>query len=63
MPKEKTKKALTKRFRITSKGKVMHSKGGKSHLMSTKSGDRKRQLRKKGELSKGETAKIKKIMH
>jgi large subunit ribosomal protein L35 len=62
MPKKKTRKALAKRFRITSKGKVLHSKAGKSHLQSGKSGNRKRSLRKKTTLSKGESAKIKKIM-
>jgi large subunit ribosomal protein L35 len=63
MPKDKTKKALTKRFRITAKGKVMHNKGGKSHLQSSKSADRRRGLRKKTKLSKGESLKVKKVLH
>ena len=62
MPKEKTRKALTKRFRVTRKGKVMHNKGGKSHLQSSKSADRRRGLRKKAPLSKGEAGKVKKVM-
>ena len=62
MPKQKTRKALTKRFRVTRTGKVVHNKGGKSHLQSSKSADRRRGLRKKATLSKGDAAKVKKIM-
>ena len=63
MPKNKSRKSLVKRFRITPKGKVVHNKGGKSHLQSGKSGDRKRGLRKKASLAKGDAAKVKKAMH
>ena len=63
MPKEKTRKALEKRFRITPKGKVQHNKAGRSHLLSSKSGNRKRNLRKKSVLPKGDAAKAKKAMH
>ena len=62
MPKDKTRKALEKRFRVTPKGKVQHSKAGRSHLLSSKSGNRKRNLRKKSVLPKGEAAKVKKAM-
>ena len=62
MPKQKTRKALAKRFRITPKGKVLHNKAGKSHLQSHKSGNRRRKLRKKTGLTGGDTAKIKKSM-
>ncbi len=62
MPKDKTRKALAKRFRITRKGKVMHGKAGKSHLQSGKSADRRRGLRKKTALAKGEASKVKKAM-
>jgi large subunit ribosomal protein L35 len=63
MPKDKTRKALAKRFRVTPKGKVQHGKAGRSHLLSGKSSDRKRKLRKKGELSKADAAKVKRAMH
>jgi len=59
MPKAKTRKALSKRFRVTSKGKVVHNKAGKSHLQSSKSPSRKRSLRKKTTLAKSEGAKVK----
>ena len=62
MPKNKTRKALAKRFRVTRKGKVVHNKAGKSHLQSGKSADRRRGLRQKTTLSKGEARKVKKVM-
>ncbi len=46
MPKMKTHKGLAKRFKVTATGKVKHPRPGKSHLLSTKSGKRKRHLRR-----------------
>ncbi len=40
----KTHKATAKRFRVTGSGKVMRTKGGKSHLRRRKSARVKRQL-------------------
>ncbi len=37
MPKIKTHKATSKRFRLTGRGKLMHTKLGKSHLRRKKS--------------------------
>ncbi|MBL7223662.1 MAG: 50S ribosomal protein L35 [Candidatus Brocadiae bacterium] len=45
MPKQKTHKGLKCRVRVTRNGKVVRRKAGKSHLMSHKSGKRRRQLR------------------
>lgn len=47
MPKMKTRKALTKRFKVTGTGKVMTSMCGKSHRMVSFTGKRIRQLRRK----------------
>lgn len=46
--KQKTKKAIAKRFRLTKTGKVKRWKAGRGHLMSHKSGKRGRQLRRAG---------------
>lgn len=46
MPKHKTKKAIAKRFRRSGTGKLLRPHGGKSHLASSKSRKRKRQLRR-----------------
>jgi len=42
----KTKKALLKRVKISKTGKVLRKKAGKSHLLSSKTANRKRRLRK-----------------
>lgn len=45
MPKMKTKKAATKRFKMSATGKAMRSQAGKSHLNGYKPRGRKRALR------------------
>lgn len=45
MPKQKTKKAVAKRFRRTGTGKLVRTRGGKSHLATSKTRKRKRKLR------------------
>lgn len=47
MSKGKTHKGTAKRMRKTRTGKVMRSRAGSSHLMSGKSGKRRRRLRAK----------------
>jgi large subunit ribosomal protein L35 len=44
----KTKKSAAKRFKITAGGKVLHTKAGRRHLMSTKGPKRRRGLRSRG---------------
>lgn len=46
MPKLKTRKAVAKRFKITKKGKIKRMKAGRSHILTKKSRNRKRHLRK-----------------
>lgn len=46
MGKLKTKKGVAKRFRLTKKGKIKYSSGGKSHLASCKKAKRIRKLRR-----------------
>ena len=45
MTKLKTHKGLKKRFRVTASGKLKRRQAGKKHLLSHKSGKRKRHLR------------------
>ena len=45
MPKLKTKKSVSKRFKLTKKGKVRRNKAYSQHLLSSKSAKRKRNLR------------------
>ncbi len=46
MPKQKTHKGLSKRFKVTGKRKVKYRRPGNSHLSSHKPGARVRRLRK-----------------
>lgn len=46
MPKMKTHRGAAKRFRYTKNGKVKRFKAYKSHLLSSKTRKRKRNLRK-----------------
>ena len=59
MPKRKTKKALTKRFRKTASGKLKHAGAGRRHLLSSKSAKRKRKLRKGSVTSKANEKRLK----
>ena len=62
MPKLKIRKSITKRFKVTKKGKVFRRPSGLDHLRSKKSGETKRKGRKMVEVSKNEVKKIKKIL-
>jgi large subunit ribosomal protein L35 len=58
MPKQKTRKAASKRFKKTGTGKFTHHKAGGRHLKSSKSAKRKRQLRKATVISATETKRL-----
>lgn len=45
MPKLKTSKCVTKRFKVTGTGKVMRKGAGHSHLLSGKSAKQRRRSR------------------
>jgi len=62
MGKLKTKRGVAKRFKLTKKGKIKYSLGGKSHLASNKSAKRSRKLRKRGVLDNKKEAKYLKRM-
>jgi large subunit ribosomal protein L35 len=44
MPKQKTRKSVTRRFTVTKTGKVMRRQGFRRHLNAKKSSARKRRL-------------------
>jgi len=46
MPKMKTNRGARKRFKKTASGKIKRRKAFKSHILTKKSRDRKRRLRK-----------------
>jgi len=58
----KTKKSLTKRFKITGTGKILRRLTGQNHYQAKKSGGRKRKGRKWIQVSKSETKTIKRFL-
>jgi large subunit ribosomal protein L35 len=54
----KTKKAVSKRFKVTGTGKVLRSRASKRHLMSAKSAKRKRHMAKAATVDKTDMARI-----
>jgi large subunit ribosomal protein L35 len=62
MPKMKTHKGIKKRVKITAKGKVRHRRANTGHLMSGKSGDRCRALRRPGILKSAFESRIKEAL-
>jgi len=46
MPKLKTRKSASKRFRLTGSGKIVHRKSHRNHLLQHKTSDRKNRLSK-----------------
>jgi len=62
MPKMKTHKGLRARVRVTRTGKVMRRCCGKSHLNSTKTGKRVRQLRRPAEVGGYNATKVRRAL-
>jgi len=62
MPKLKTHKGAQKRFKVTAKKKIVHSRAFKSHLLSTKDAKRKRRLGQKVVVSGADRAAVKKML-
>lgn len=62
MPKLKTRKALAKRFKFTKKGKIKRSRSFRRHILTKKTGKRKRALRKAALVSKSQVKMVKRLM-
>ena len=62
MPKIKTHKGVKSRFHITGSGKIMRTKGGKSHLRIRKAKRAKRLYDEKIPVSSSDKARIKRLL-
>ena len=62
-PKMKTNKSVSKRFKVTAKGKVRRNIAGGSHLMLAKSAKKKRKLRGQTLVSKNLESKVRNIIN
>ena len=59
----KTRKSISKRFKITKTGKVVRRPTGQDHFRAKKSGNKIRESRKWVEVSKPLAKKIKKLLN
>lgn len=59
----KTRKSITKRFKITKTGKILRRPSGQDHALAKKSGKRKRAGRKWVLVLKSEAKKIRKLLN
>ena len=60
--KAKTRKSITKRFKFTKSGKILHRIAGQDHYRTKKTGKQRRQGRKMIPLSIPDAKKIKKLI-
>ncbi len=62
MPKMKTRKGVSKRFKLTAKGKVMRHHSMTSHILTHKTTKRKRNLRQSTEVTGKQARNIKEML-
>ena len=62
MPKLKTHRGARKRFKVSKNGKVLRGRPGRRHLLSVKSGKRRRQLRRTADCSSYDNYRIRKLL-
>ena len=62
MPKMKTHQGAAKRFKATGKGRLKHKQPYHSHILTSKSAKRKRQLRASAYMSEAETKSLKRLL-
>ncbi|OPY12279.1 MAG: 50S ribosomal protein L35 [Syntrophus sp. PtaU1.Bin005] len=62
MPKLKTHRGAAKRFKLTGSGKVRRHHANASHILTTKTTKRKRNLRKSAILDKRDERQIKRLI-
>lgn len=62
MPKMKTRKAVSARFRVTGTGKLKRMRPGRRHMLTKKSAKRKRSLAKSRLVDSGQVKMYKNMM-
>lgn len=62
MPKMKTKSSAKKSFKVTASGKIKREKAYRSHILTSKTTKRKRNLRKKTLVSAADEKRIKLLL-
>jgi len=62
MPKMKSHRGAAKRFKATGKGRLKHKQPYHSHILTSKTAKRKRQLRQAAYLSDAETKSLRRLL-
>jgi large subunit ribosomal protein L35 len=62
MPKMKTNRGAAKRFKRTGSGKIKRGHAYKSHILTSKSRKRKRNLRKSGLIAKSDLRRVSQLL-
>lgn len=62
MPKMKSNRGASKRFRVTASGKIKRHSSHHSHILTKKSTKRKRGLRKESFVSSADAARVKQMI-
>ncbi len=62
MPKQKTKRGASKRFKVTGTGKIKRFRANKSHILTKKHPKRKRRLRKGTLVADADQRRIKRVL-
>ena len=62
MPKMKSHRGAAKRFKATGKGRLKHKHPFTSHILTSKSSKRKRQLRSAAYMSSAEAKSLKRLL-
>jgi len=62
MPKMKTMKGASKRFRLTAQGKIKRKRSNANHILTKKSRDRKRSLRAPALVSDADSDRIRRLL-
>jgi len=62
MPKQKTHKGLSKRVKVTARGKIKRRKSFTGHLMSSRTAKRRRQLRRQDTVIPAESKRMRQAL-
>ena len=62
MPKMKTRRSVAKRFRFTAKGKVKRAQAFRSHLLTGRSSERMRRLRRNTLVNRVDEERVKRLL-
>lgn len=63
MPKQKTRKSIVKRVKVTARGKLLRHRAGAGHLKSRKTPSQLRRFRKGAQIPKAFSRQVKRMLN